>query len=106
MARDVAGLPAGVIRLIQQEAARAGCTMAEVLDGRRYAAVIRARRRVILKLRERGLSAQQIGAYLGRHHSTVLYQLGTLRNRKPSTIVDAPAADAAPVPDLSGEWAI
>lgn len=93
-------------RLMLREAESAGCTLAQILNGSQCSAVVRARRRIMFKMRERGFSAPLIGLYLGRHHSTVLYQLGCLTRRKPPGARMLAFQDAAPIPDLSGEWAI
>lgn len=55
-------------------------SVADLLAGRRYASVCRARRYAYVSLRERyQLSYPEIGALLGVHHTAVMHGINTMR---------------------------
>jgi chromosomal replication initiation ATPase DnaA len=60
-----------------------------------------ARRAAMIELRLKGFALTQIGRVFGKHHTTVLYHMRSIRLDDPDTI----GIDLSQ-PDLSGEWAI
>jgi chromosomal replication initiation ATPase DnaA len=92
-------LPPSVLAVVRNAAMEFGISPAQILgrDQARYS--VRARYAAIRELYLRGYSTPQIGRWLNRHHTTVIY---ALRGRK--GIAEPPSP--IPVPDLSGEWAI
>lgn len=51
-------------------------TPARVMSRAKSVGDVRARRYVIERLRADGFSLGQIGKWLGRHHTTIMYHLG------------------------------
>lgn len=67
------------VRQIQnEEAERAGLSVAEMLGPCRQPRYVGARNRAIFRASELGLSTTQIGRLFNRHHTTVLHALGRL----------------------------
>lgn len=50
-----------------------GVDVAEVLGPSRAQSVVAIRRKVVVRLRELGWSYPEIGALLGRHHTSIMY---------------------------------
>ena len=66
--------------------------------------IVIARREAIVKLAAKGYSIKVIGRSLGgMHHASIYYALGLTKKRP---WVQPLMTSEAPVPDLSGEWAI
>ena len=72
--------------------------IAEIVAGRQFKKNVAARREACRRLRAIGYSLGQIGTYMGGlHHTTILHHV-----RDVVVELETPA----PIPDLSGEWAI
>ena len=99
--QTMGNLPRPVADLIREVCDKYGAASGELLSGRKVAPVWRARAEVIVELRQRGYSYQRIGLWLNVHHSTCVYYY-----KKYGPKVASGAVEAAPLPDLSGEWAI
>ncbi len=65
----------GVFELVTDIAHDHGQLLTMVLGKSRKRPVVAARRAVIVALRERGLSLPEIGALIGRDHTSVLHHL-------------------------------
>lgn len=73
-------------RDITKIAVKHGTTISEVMRGARHIPVVRARMEAIRHVNaiKPSWSSVRIAEYFGKDHSTVLYALGRLSNRKPS----------------------
>lgn len=65
--------PLVVMEILERIAVDFGATAHEILGGRRHRNLVAARMCVAYELREKGYTLQQIGRWLKRDHSTVLY---------------------------------
>lgn len=97
---NLRSLPAKVQRLLGVAAQEHGVTVGEILSGRQFAKLVDARHSVAVSLSKRGHTQQQIGRWLGIHHTSVCYALG---HRKAKRIEEK---RQVPYPDFSGEWCI
>lgn len=86
------------VRAVFERCAEEGdICIAAMIHGPQTRRAVNAKRRVARELREMGFTLNEIGRFIHRHNSTVLYLLKS---------GPAPAAFEVPCPDLSGEWAI
>ena len=70
-------IPPQIVSIIEQHAYRYGCTYLDVLGPGRQARFVRARRASAIQMRDRGLPLELIGAYLRRHHTTIIHLVNT-----------------------------
>ncbi len=91
-------LPSRVAMALDVAAAAHNVTRADILGPRQFFHFVAARREAAQTLRRMGFSLAQIGFYLNRHHTTILYAVN-------ETVGESKAKEI-PCPDLSGEWAI
>lgn len=66
-------LPQYVRQIVASVADHHGVTVAQIMGPRQHRLIARARQHAYAALRDRGASYPQIGMWLARDHSTVLY---------------------------------
>jgi hypothetical protein len=101
--------PPRVRAVIERCAEEGNISVAAMITGPQTRRAVNAKRQVARELRRHGFSLNEIGAFLQRDNSTVLYYLTSgppTKSPRRAAAPDWPVWQEIPCPDLSGEWAI